>query len=143
VRNPARWTKSSPWSERKGVGPRLRAGHSSKSSSRPIAHLTAEELATIVQGRSPDVHLSTIYRNLEELERLGVVVHTHLGHGPLTYQLATHAHAHFICKECGKRIEAGDDLFQDLERRARRDLGFAIDPHHVAIFGRCADCAAT
>jgi Fe2+ or Zn2+ uptake regulation protein len=105
-------------------------------------HLTAEELATTVQRRSPDVHLSTIYRNLEELERLGVVVHTHLGHGPLAYQLATHAHAHFICKECGKRIEAKDELFQDLQRKARRDLGFAIDPHHVAIFGRCADCAS-
>jgi Fur family transcriptional regulator, ferric uptake regulator len=105
-------------------------------------HLTAEELAITVQRRSPDVHLSTIYRNLEELERLGVVVHTHLGHGPLTYQLATHAHAHFICKECGKRIEARDEMFKDLAGRARREVGFVIDPHHVAIFGRCADCAA-
>ena len=47
-------------------------------------HLTAEELATAVQKRSPDVHLSTIYRNLEELQKLGVVTHTHLGHGPVT-----------------------------------------------------------
>ncbi len=34
-------------------------------------HHSAEDLAEIVQARAPDVHLSTIYRNLDELERLG------------------------------------------------------------------------
>lgn len=52
-------------------------------------HRTAEELAEEVQRVAPDVHLSTIYRNLDELERLGVVVHAHLGHGPATYHLAS------------------------------------------------------
>ncbi len=105
-------------------------------------HLTAEELAEAVQLRAPDVHLSTIYRNLEELQRLGVVAHTHLGHGPVTYQRAAHAHAHFVCGHCGARVEAKDVWFQDLARRATRELGFTIDPHHVAIFGTCAACAA-
>ncbi len=103
-------------------------------------HLTVEELATAVQSRSPDVHPSTIYRNLEELQKLGVVSHTHLGHGPVTYQLASHAHGHLICAQCGKRIEARDDLFDELTRKAKRDLGFTIDPHHAAIFGRCSEC---
>jgi Fe2+ or Zn2+ uptake regulation protein len=35
-----------------------------------------------VQAEAPDVHLSTVHRNLEELERLGVVTHVHLGDGP-------------------------------------------------------------
>ncbi len=42
-------------------------------------HRTAEELAAEVQRVAPDVHISTIYRNLEELERLGIIVHAHLG----------------------------------------------------------------
>ncbi len=104
-------------------------------------HLTVEDLATAVQARLPDVHVSTIYRNVEELEKLGVVSHTHLGHGPVTYQLASHAHAHLICVRCGKRVEVKDDLFEDLASTARRELGFTIDPHHAAIFGRCSDCA--
>ena len=52
-------------------------------------HRTAEELAAEIQAHAPDVSISTVYRNLEELERLGVVVHSHLGHGPATYHLAT------------------------------------------------------
>jgi Fur family ferric uptake transcriptional regulator len=45
-------------------------------------HRTAEDLAAEVQAEAPDVHLSTVHRNLEELERLGVVTHVHLGDGP-------------------------------------------------------------
>jgi Fe2+ or Zn2+ uptake regulation protein len=105
------------------------------------AHLSAEDLAAAVQERAPDVHLSTVYRNLEDLQRIGVIAHTHLGHGPSTYQLASHTHAHFICGECGTRVEAPDELFAGLALQAKSSLGFTIDPHHFAILGRCAACA--
>lgn len=104
-------------------------------------HLSAEELAETVQTRVPDVHLSTIYRNLEELQRLGVIVHSHLGHGPATYQLASLAHAHFICEDCGAMLEAPDELFRGLARSVKSKLGFSINPHHFAILGRCTDCS--
>ena len=104
-------------------------------------HMSAEALAGAVQRRAPDVHLSTIYRNLEDLEGLGVISHSHLGHGPSSYLLASHAHAHFICADCGAMIEAPDEMFRGLARTAKAQLGFAIDPHHFAILGRCADCS--
>ena len=103
-------------------------------------HHTAEELAAAVQAQAPDIHLSTIYRNLDELEKLGVVVHAHLGHGPATYHLASTAHGHFVCEECGKMIEAPDALFAGLAQAAREKFGFTIDPHHFAMLGRCEDC---
>ena len=103
-------------------------------------HHSAEDLAAIVQARAPDVHLSTIYRNLEELERLGVVVHSHLGHGPATYHLAASAHCHFVCEHCGKAVKAPDELFVNLADRAKKEFGFTIDPHHFSIFGRCRNC---
>lgn len=104
-------------------------------------HLSAEDLAVAVQARMPDVHLSTIYRNLDELQELGVVVHSHLGHGPVTYQLAANAHAHLICEVCGTRIEAPEEMFRGLARTAKARFGFEIDPRHFAIQGRCADCS--
>ena len=105
-------------------------------------HSTAEELAAAVQARAPDVHLSTIYRNLEELQRLGVIVHAHLGHGPATYHLASMTHAHFICEECGAMVEAPGELLRGLARTAKEKLGFVIDPYHFAILGRCASCSS-
>jgi Fur family transcriptional regulator, ferric uptake regulator len=104
-------------------------------------HLTAEDLTAAVQARAPDVHISTVYRNLEDLQRLGVIVHSHLGHGPATYQLASLAHAHFICSTCGARVEAPDEWFASLAKNAKSKLGFVIDPHHFAIVGRCVSCS--
>jgi Fe2+ or Zn2+ uptake regulation protein len=103
-------------------------------------HRTAEELAAEVQAEAPDIHLSTIYRNLDELERLGVVVHSHFGHGPATYHLATSIHGHFVCEECGKLIEVPDSVFSGVAREAANRFGFTINPHHFAMLGRCADC---
>lgn len=103
-------------------------------------HRTAEELAQTVQAQAPDIALSTIYRNLEELEKLGVVVHSHLGHGPATYHLSEGAHCHFVCQDCGTAVEAPDELFTTLADAARDRYGFEIDTRHFAILGRCANC---
>lgn len=106
-------------------------------------HRTAEELTAVVQARAPDVHLSTIYRNLDDLQELGIVVHAHLGHGPSTYHLAATAHGHLVCETCGAVIEAPDDLFKGLSRSTKSRFGFTIDPHHFAMLGRCARCDVT
>ncbi len=104
-------------------------------------HRTAEELALEVQRVAPDVHLSTIYRNLDELERLGVIVHAHLGHGPATYHLASETHGHLVCEECGAWVEAPEEFFTTLTEAAAREYHFVIDPRHFAVLGRCAACA--
>ncbi|MGO9965630.1 MAG: Fur family transcriptional regulator [Acidimicrobiales bacterium] len=105
-------------------------------------HRTAEQLAVEIQTHAPDVSISTVYRNLEELERLGVVVHSHLGHGPATYHLATEAHGHLVCRNCEAQVEIADAFFADLRRRAVAEFGFAIDPRHFAVIGLCAKCQA-
>jgi Fe2+ or Zn2+ uptake regulation protein len=104
------------------------------------SHRTAEELGAEVQAKAPEVHMSTIYRNLDDLERLGVVVHAHLGHGPATYHLAAGAHGHFVCEECGAMIEAPDEIFEGLSRAAKARFAFDINPHHFAVLGRCRSC---
>ena len=103
-------------------------------------HRSAEELAAEVHAGAPDVHLSTIYRNLEELERLGVIDSTRLGSGAATYHLASAAHGHLVCERCGTMIEVPDEIFADLVRVAGTEYGFAINPHRFAVTGRCAAC---
>jgi Fe2+ or Zn2+ uptake regulation protein len=103
-------------------------------------HRSAEELGAEVHAGAPDVHLSTIYRNLEELERLGVIDSTRLGSGAATYHLASAAHGHLVCERCGSMIEVPDEIFADLVRLAGTEYGFAINPHRFAVTGRCTSC---
>jgi Fur family ferric uptake transcriptional regulator len=91
-------------------------------------HRSAEELAAEVQAQAPDVNISTIYRNLEELVRLGVVDRAHMGNGPAAYHLASVAHGHLVCERCGSITEVPDDLFDGLARRASERYGFTVDP---------------
>ncbi len=104
-------------------------------------HVTAEALTSKVQTAQPDVHESTVYRFLDELERLGVVDHVHLGHGPAVYHLAADAHHHLVCDGCGAVEEVPDEIFADLRGRLQAEFGFALQPRHFAVTGHCQACA--
>ncbi len=104
-------------------------------------HVTAEALTARVQATQPDVHESTVYRFLDELERLNVVDHVHLGHGPAVYHLASDAHHHLVCDGCGTVVEVPDELFADLRVRLQSDFGFSLQPRHFAVTGRCGACS--
>jgi Fur family ferric uptake transcriptional regulator len=107
------------------------------------SHLNADQLTELVQRSSPDVAPSTIYRILEELERIGVVEHSHAGKGPTSYHLAHDAHGHLVCERCGTTIEAPTTLFDELVSQASVSYGFTVDPHHFAVLGICEACAAS
>src|SRR5437016_10085059 len=64
------------------------------------SHVTAEDLAATIHERHPEIHLSTVYRTLDSLERLGIVEHTHIGHGPSVYHVGV-THQHLVCEACG------------------------------------------
>jgi Fur family ferric uptake transcriptional regulator len=107
---------------------------------RDRSHRSVEELAAEVQAQAPDVNISTIYRNLDELTRLGVVDRTQLGGGPAAYHLVSPAHGHLACEQCGSMTEIPSELFRDLAEAVAARYGFAVDPHRFAVTGRCADC---
>jgi len=104
-------------------------------------HATAEALVERVRMAEPDAHLSTIYRNLEELEDLGVISHSHLGHGAATYQLASRSHAHFLCSVCSRTTDAPAGLFAEIAAMVNKATGFRVDPSHFSVEGVCRDCA--
>jgi Fur family ferric uptake transcriptional regulator len=81
-----------------------------------------------------------VYRNLELLERLGLVWHTHLGKGAPVYHAAEHPHLHVVCQSCGEISSVAPDLLDTAAERLSADLGFTIDVGHVALSGTCRAC---
>ena len=104
-------------------------------------HPSAEHLAALVQRTHPDVANSTIYRILEHLEELGVIVHVHLGHGAAIYHLAEHNHVHLVCRSCGDDLTVPNDVARALSRTIEDATGFRADLAHFSITGTCAVCA--
>lgn len=103
-------------------------------------HVTAETVAAVVQAEHPDVHLSTVYRALEALERAGVVARLQLGPGGAVWHLTDHAHHHLVCEECGQVVEVRDRRLDAAVDAVGRETGFRLSGH-VALTGRCPACA--
>jgi Fur family ferric uptake transcriptional regulator len=101
------------------------------------SHVTAEDLAAKIQQRHPEVHLSTVYRTLDSLEKLGIVEHTHVGHGPAVYHVGV-THQHLVCEECGAVIDVPMDVLEGVRGLLRQQYGFELHIGHSALLGRCA-----
>jgi Fur family ferric uptake transcriptional regulator len=108
-----------------------------------LEHATPEDVCAQVQQTARGVNISTVYRTLELLEQLGLVTHTHLGHGAPTYHLATEAHhVHLVCRDCDEITEVQPETVTDLVTALDREWGFETDVRHLTIFGRCRRCRA-
>ena len=109
---------------------------------RELGHSTPEEVAEKVRLTHPGINLSTVYRNLETLENVGLVQHTHLGHGGATYHAAEEiTHLHLVCGICGSVGDAPIDAAANFVNTLADDYGFKTDVSHFAIYGTCATCA--
>jgi Fur family transcriptional regulator, ferric uptake regulator len=99
--------------------------------------------AEAIAGRTgPALDLASVYRNLETLERVGIVQHVHLGHGPGLYTLAgAREREYLVCDRCG-RVEAVEaDRLERTRDAIRADFGYEARFTHFPIVGICADCA--
>ncbi|MEO6701257.1 MAG: Fur family transcriptional regulator [Jatrophihabitantaceae bacterium] len=101
-----------------------------------LVHGTPDQVAEAV----PDVDLTTVYRTLETLEQIGLLAHTHLGHGAPSYRLAEDDHIHVVCHHCSSVVDAPAGLVDELADRLMTERGFRLDRSHFTIFGTCADC---
>ena len=108
-----------------------------------LEHASPEEIWADVQQTASGVNISTIYRALELLEQLGLVTHTHLGHGAPRYHLAAEAdHVHLVCSSCGRITQVPPDAVEALVSALDESNGFQTDVGHLTVFGRCASCQA-
>ena len=105
-------------------------------------HISAEEIYAQVITKYPHVNISTVYRTMELLKRLGLVTETDLGGGRVRYHPADKGHHHhLVCRECGAIIDLDESVLFPLRNVLLRDYKFIANLKHLAIFGRCVSCS--
>jgi Fur family ferric uptake transcriptional regulator len=74
-------------------------------------------------------------------EELGLVQHTHLGHGSPTWSVREdEVHLHLVCQICQSVLEVPAGVATDLQRRLEDEQGFWLDLGHLSLTGRCPQC---
>ncbi len=108
-------------------------------------HLSAEEVHELLRKKDFDFGLATVYRNVELLTELGILMKVNFDDGCVRYELnngdaKTHRHHHLICLKCKKVIEFKEDMLDEIEDRIAAKADFEIVNHEVKFFGYCSDC---
>ena len=100
--------------------------------------VSAEEIALRL-----DLVPTSVYRNLETLERHGLLRHVHLGHGPGLYALVGDGeHEYIYCPGCGTARTVRPELLDPVRRQIRRRFGYDVRFTHFALVGQCPRCTA-
>jgi Fur family zinc uptake transcriptional regulator/Fur family ferric uptake transcriptional regulator len=103
--------------------------------------LSAEEIHLKTQEKYAKTNFSTIYRNLELLEKLDLIHKINLDNNTAHYELIHKKchHHHIICKGCGK-TEPIDfcPLEEILSKLNHKDFSFT--DHKFELYGYCSNC---
>jgi Fur family transcriptional regulator, peroxide stress response regulator len=104
-------------------------------------HPTADDMVQRVREVLPTVSHATVYRNLQELVREGIIRTLDLAGTAVQFEVNPDDHHHFVCRRCGHVWDvylSGLDVRVNRRRTGLR--GFQVDHRDVQLRGVCAGC---
>lgn len=103
--------------------------------------LSAAEVYDFVRQECPQVSLDTVYRNINVLVQIGVLMPiSGLGNDSVKYEFNDNHHHHIVCVDCG-RIQCLD--FCPVDRHLANmiaDKGYQLISHNMELYGLCETC---
>jgi Fur family ferric uptake transcriptional regulator len=118
--------------------------------SKSSKHMSAKEIYSSLHSSHPGMGLSTVYRTLDLLARMGIVTKLAIGDGQSRYEFKSRGknehHHHLICTNCGKIINYSEFLDEELrlvkktEESLAKKYNFTIQDHNIEFLGICEKC---
>jgi Fur family ferric uptake transcriptional regulator len=129
------------------------AGHKRGGARRPVLDLldgqrcalTAVEIEDALRGESRRVSRASVYRILDELERLRLVQRVETGQAMVRYErVCGHEehHHHLVCDECGLVMPFSDKALERAIDELSERVPLTVSEHEIVLHGSCSDCAA-
>ena len=109
--------------------------------------LTAVEIEDALRGRGARRRVSraSVYRILDELERLSLVQRVETGQAMVRYErVCEHEehHHHLVCDECGLVMPFSDKALESAIETLSERVPLKVSEHEIVLHGSCRDCAA-
>lgn len=106
-------------------------------------HLSAEDLYDRLQKKERKISLSTIYRTVKLMSRMGILRELELAEGHKHYELNQpypHHHHHLICIRCNKTIEFKSDSILKIGSKTAKHEGYHLLDCQLTIHAVCPAC---
>lgn len=110
--------------------------------------LTVKDIERYLVEHDMKVNLTTIYRNLDKLEKDGLIVRRGDETGnKATYQYVEpdqncHDHLHLKCSSCGKIYHMDCSFMNELKQHIFNHHGFMLECKTSMIYGTCKECCS-
>jgi Fur family ferric uptake transcriptional regulator len=105
---------------------------------------TALEIEDALRSSGRPVGRASIYRILDELERLRLVQKVQVGQDMARYEpLRSGAghHHHLVCDSCGTVTPFTDEGLESAIRKLSRRVPMLVAEHEIVLHGACEDCS--
>ena|SRR6185312_8754207 len=104
-------------------------------------HLSIDQIIERVQLRNPYVSISTIYRTVELLKRLGLIRENHFSGEHAHYEAAEgQSHHHLVCRRCHMTLHLDETLLGNLHEQLQEEYHFHILTLDLVVAGYCTTC---
>ena len=103
-------------------------------------HPTIEEVYEGIQKEHPAISKTTVYRNLRQLAKEGIIRQVSLPDGLERYDRLTTPHHHFKCLKCGGIYDVEIEYLEGINGSIQEKYGFVVDRHDVVFTGFCLKC---
>jgi Fur family ferric uptake transcriptional regulator len=95
------------------------------------------------ESSSRRVSRASVYRILDELERLRLVQRVEIGQAMVRYERVCAEeghHHHLVCDECGVVMPFSDPALERAITNLSERVPLAVSEHEIVIRGACRDC---
>ena len=104
-------------------------------------HITAHELYGLLNVNGQRVSLSTIYRTMGMLCRMGIARLRRFGEKAQYDNVSSKGdHDHLICTNCGEIVEFKDSAIENLRHQIAAVHGFCLTGQNFEVYGLCSRC---
>jgi Fur family ferric uptake transcriptional regulator len=107
--------------------------------------LTAVEIEDALRAAERSVSRASVYRILDELERLRLVQRVETGQAMALYErVCDHDehHHHLVCEGCGLVMPFADEALEQAISSLSRRVPLTVSEHEIVLRGACRNCAA-
>ncbi len=99
-------------------------------------HPSVETVYDRAKKRDSSVSMATVYRTMNMLDELGLVVRHEFGEHYARYELNTEHHDHLIDLETGNILEFHNDELEALKEKISKEMGYDLVDHRLELYAR-------
>ena len=103
-------------------------------------HPTADAVYALLKPSHPELSLATVYRNLNQLAKSGLLARVHVPNGADHFDGTLEPHYHMICKKCGTMVDIPKEYVPAFDNEVEVKTGCRISGHSILFYGTCRDC---